>query len=66
MESAEKNKTVEDLIRVEFQAAFAAVDSATGEDKPLAMARLNRAVRRLYDLVGHGKLPSDWRLSRDE
>jgi hypothetical protein len=55
---------VEDQIRSEFQEAFNALEEAPEEEKPRAASRLNRAVRRLYDLIGYGKIPPTGRLLR--
>ena len=64
MESPAQGTTIEDRVRREFAAAWDALERAPAEEKPKAISRLNRAVRRLYDLVGHGKLPPEWRFNR--
>ena len=56
------NKAVlEDRIRAEFAIAFNALENAPTEEKPQATSRLNRAVRALYDVVAHDKIPTDLR-----
>lgn len=50
---------VEQRIRNEFACAFTALENATSTQRADAAARLNRAVRRLYDFVGYGKLADD-------
>ena len=52
---------VEHRIREDFAIAVAQLEHAQPEDKPLAETRLNRAVRRLIDLIGHGKVPTGLR-----
>ena len=51
------NTIIEDRVRDEFANAFEALERASTEEKPQATSRLNRAVRRLYDFVGYGKIP---------
>ena len=46
---------LEDRIRQEFAIAVEQLEQATPEDKPQAESRLNKAVRRLVDLIAHGK-----------
>jgi len=50
---------IEKQIREEFQAAFDELERASQEEKADATDRLNRATRRLYDVVGNSKLPQD-------
>lgn len=50
---------LDDRIRGEFLAASAGLKQASAEDEANAHSRLHRAVRRLYDFVGYGKLPSE-------
>jgi hypothetical protein len=57
---------MESLIRSEFERALAALEQASIEEKPQATARLNRAVGMLFDLIGYGKLPLNWRGARPE
>jgi len=57
MQVATDRAAIEDQIRFEFEAAFDALERAPDEEKPRAASRLNRAVRRLYDLIGYGKMP---------
>jgi hypothetical protein len=64
MESVLDETTIEDRIRSEMAAAFEAVEQASAKEMPRAESRLNQAVRGLYDLIGYGKLPSDWRFNR--
>lgn len=52
--------SLEERIRADFEAAFAALENAPLEEKPIKEERLNRAVRRLYDLVGYGRVPEKW------
>ena len=52
---------IEERIRQDFQAAFDELEQACDEEKASAAARLNRAIRRLYDFVGYGKVPQDLR-----
>ena len=46
-------------LRFEFENAFTALEQAPEAEKPRAASRLNRAVRRLYDLIGYGKMPAN-------
>lgn len=55
---------VEERIRKEFRAAFDELERAPEKEKAEAAARLNRAVRRLYDFVGSSKMPQDLPLGR--
>jgi len=57
---------IEKQIHKEFQDAFDALERASGQGKVEATARLNRAVRRLFDFVGYGKVPTDSQLKRPE
>jgi len=50
---------IEEHIRKDFQAAFDEHERAPGNQKADAAVRLNRAMRRLYDFVGYGKVPPD-------
>lgn len=61
MAPAMDRAAIEERIRSEFQAAVAAVENAPPARKTHEEKRLNRAVRRLYDLIGYGKLPPNWR-----
>ena len=47
---------LEERVRKEFRAAIDEMERASGKEKAEATARLNRATRRLYDLVAHGKV----------
>ena len=49
-----------------MQAACDELERACDKEKASAAARLNPAMRRLYDFVGHGKIPQDlqWKGSR--
>ena len=64
MEPPVYGTATEDRIRSEFEAAFSVMEQATEEEKPVANSRLNQAVQQLFDFVGYGKLPSDWRFNR--
>ena len=55
---------IEKQIHKEFQAAFDEFERASGQAKVTATSRLNRAVRRLFDFVGYGKVPGGL-ISRD-
>lgn len=55
---------IEERIRTEFRAAINDMERASGKDKADATARLNRAMRRLYDFVGYGKVPVDLQPAR--
>lgn len=61
MGPAIEKTAVEERVRSEFEAALCNLENASEEEKPVAESRLNRAVRALYDLVGHGKMPRNWR-----
>ena len=50
---------IEEQIHKQFQAAFDELEPASGREKIDAAARLNRALRRLSDFVGYGKVPRD-------
>jgi hypothetical protein len=50
---------IEEEVRKEFRAAFEALQRAPEKEKAEAAARLNRAVRILYDFVGWGKVPRE-------
>ena len=52
---------IEHRIREEFAIAIAEREHASPDDKPHAEDCLNRAVRRLIDFIGHGKVPADLR-----
>ena len=58
------SRAIEEQIHKEFQAAFDEFERASGQAKVTATARLNRAVRRLFDFVGYGKV-SDGLRSQD-
>jgi len=47
--------TIEEQIRKEFRDAFDELERTPEKEKAEATARLHRAVRRLYDVVGSGK-----------
>jgi hypothetical protein len=51
------NELLEDQLRQELYAAFTCWEEAPSTEKPDAEARLNRAVRQLYDFVVRGKSP---------
>jgi hypothetical protein len=55
---------IEEQIHKDFQDAFDELERASGQEKVDATARLNRVVRRLFDLVGYGKVPQDCRFKR--
>lgn len=61
MAPAMDRTAIEERIRSEFEAAVAAVENAPPAHKAHEEKRLNRAVRRVYDLIGYGKLPPNWR-----
>ena len=46
----------EDRIRAEFAIALAEMERASPADKAEAESHLNRAVRRLVDLIAYGKV----------
>ena len=46
---------IEERFRQDFQTAFDELERACDKEKASAAARLNRATRRLYDLVGRGE-----------
>ena len=50
---------IEEQIHKEFRDAFDELERASGQQRIDAAARLNRAVRRLFDFVGYGKMPMD-------
>ncbi|HEY1241321.1 MAG TPA: hypothetical protein VGF16_12235 [Bryobacteraceae bacterium] len=54
---------IEERLRYELDEAFTAVERADEEQEARARTRLNRAVRRLYDFIGYGKIPQDWQVS---
>jgi hypothetical protein len=64
MPSVVPRHEIEDHIRREFRAAFEELERAEEKQKADAAARLNRAVRRLYDFIGSGKVPQDFSLRR--
>ena len=47
-----------ELVHDEFLIALDEFERAPATEKAGAAVRLNLAVRRLYDFVGHGKLPA--------
>lgn len=55
---------IEEHIRKEFQAAVDELERAASNQKVHAAARLKRAMRRLYDFVGYGKIPQDLQFRR--
>jgi hypothetical protein len=55
---------IEERLRKEFQAAFNELERASDKDEAAALARLNRATRRLDDFVGYGKVPQELRPQR--
>ena len=57
---------IEKQIHKEFQDAFDALERASGQGQVEATARLNRAVRRLFDFVGYGKVPTDLQFKRPD
>jgi hypothetical protein len=59
-------RAIEERIDKEFQAAFDELQRASGQEKVDATARLNRAVRALFDFVGYGKVPTDSQLKRPD
>jgi hypothetical protein len=59
-------RTIEKQIHEEFQTAFDELERASGQEKVNATARLNLAVRRLFDFVGYGKLPKDLEFKRPD
>jgi len=63
MDALSEKWELEDRIRGEFLAAFAGLKQAPAKDEANAQSRLNRAVRRLYDFVCYGKVPSEWRFN---
>lgn len=50
---------IEEQIRKDFGIAFDEWKRAPEKEKADAAARLDRAIRRLYDFVGYGKVPQD-------
>jgi hypothetical protein len=50
---------IEEQIREEFRTAFDEWERAPENEKEAAGERLDRAIRRLYDFVGCGKVPQD-------
>jgi hypothetical protein len=59
-------RAIEEQIHKEFQDAFDEFERASGHAKVAATARLNRAVRRLFDFVGYGRVPTDSQLKRPD
>ena len=59
MPSRSPQRAIEEQIHKEFQDAFDELERVSGKEKTDATARLNRAVRRLFDFVGYGKVPRD-------
>jgi hypothetical protein len=55
---------IEEQIHKEFQDAFDELERAS--EKVDAAARLNRVVRRLFDFVGYGKMPTDLQFKRPD
>jgi len=64
MPSSIPQHEIEERIRQEFQAAFDELERACDKEKAGAAAHLNRAMRRLYDFVGHGEVPQDLQRKR--
>jgi hypothetical protein len=52
-------REIEEQIHKEFRDAFDELERASGQQRIDAVARLNRAVRKLFDFVGYGKMPMD-------
>jgi hypothetical protein len=52
-------QVIKEQVHKEFRAAFDELERASAKEKEAAAARLNRAVRRLYDFVGYGKVPQE-------
>jgi hypothetical protein len=52
-------QAIKEQVHKEFRAAFDELERASGQEKIDAAARLNRAVRRLFDFVGYGVVPRD-------
>jgi hypothetical protein len=57
-------QVIKEQVHKEFRDAFDELERASGREKVDATARLNRAVRRLFDFVGYGKVPRDVQLDR--
>jgi hypothetical protein len=57
-------RAIEEQVHREFQDAFGELERASWQEKVDATARLNRAVRRLFDFVGYGKVSQDLRVKR--
>jgi hypothetical protein len=57
---------IEEQIHKEFQDAFDGLERASRQERLDATARLNRAVRRLFDFVGYGKVPTDLQFKRPD
>lgn len=55
---------IEDLIRREFRSASDELERASGDYKADAAARLNHAIRKLYDFVGYGRVSTDLQFRR--
>ena len=64
MPSVVPQHEIGEKIRKEFRAAFDELERAPEEEKAQAAARLNLAVRRLYDFVESGKLPRELSFGR--
>ena len=59
MKSIFPPNVIKEQMDEEFRTAFDEVERTSGKEKQAATTRLNRAVRRLYDFVGYGKVPQD-------
>jgi hypothetical protein len=59
-------REIEEQIHKEFQDAFDELERASRHHRIDAVARLNRAVRRLFDFVGYGKMPMDLQFKRPD
>ena len=59
-------REIEKQIHKEFQAAFDELERASEQEKINATARLNWAVRRLFDFVGYGRVPMDLQFKRPD
>ena len=59
-------RLIEEQIHKEFQDAFDGLERASGQEQVDATARLNRAVRRLFDFVGYGKMWTDLHFKRPD
>jgi hypothetical protein len=59
LDSVAFRRAIEEQIHKKFQDAFDELERASGQEKVDATARLNRAVRGLFDFVGYGKVPKN-------